>query len=133
MRKWLFLPRRPAGATEPPTGLVHSPVMDALSAIASPRRRDILRLVWDEELAAGEIAGHFDVSWPAISQHLTALKKAGLLTERRDGKRRLYRADHTAMGPLRAVLEDQWRDDLGRLKALAEAEQRAADDRQDDR
>lgn len=103
--------------------------MDALSAIASARRRDILRLVWDEEMAAGDIASHFDVSWPAISQHLTALKKAGLIAERREGKRRLYRADHTTMGPLRAVLEDQWRDDLSRLKELAEAEQR--DDRRD--
>ena len=63
----------------------------ALRAIAGPRRRRILTLVRDGELSAGEIAGHFDVTRPAVSQDLTLLKEAGLVTERRNGTRRLYR------------------------------------------
>ncbi len=86
-----------------------------LNAIASPRRREILRLVWDRELAAGEIAARFDVSWPAISQNLQVLRKAGLVTERREANRRLYRADPAALGSLRAALEEMWAADLDRL------------------
>ena len=67
--------------------------MDAqLRALAEPRRREILQLVWSQELPAGEIAAHFDVTRPAISQHLTVLKHADLIVERRAGTRRLYRA-----------------------------------------
>ncbi|HEX6208350.1 MAG TPA: metalloregulator ArsR/SmtB family transcription factor [Actinomycetota bacterium] len=96
--------------------------MDQLTfdAISSPRRRDILRLVWDRELAAGEIAAHFDVSWPAISQNLNVLRRAGLVTERRDGRRRLYRADRKALGPLAAALREMWRADLRALKREVE-------------
>ncbi len=66
--------------------------MDAvLAALAEPNRREILRLVHSEELPAGQIASHFDVSRPAISQHLKVLRDAGLVEERRDGTRRLYR------------------------------------------
>ena len=61
------------------------PVQATLDAVASPRRRAILRLVWDQELAAGQIAAHFDVSWPAISQNLNVLHQAGLVTRRHDG------------------------------------------------
>ena len=64
----------------------------ALKAIAEPRRRQILTLVRDEELSAGEIAAQFDVSRPAVSQHLAVLKEAGLVDERRNGTRRMYRA-----------------------------------------
>jgi len=64
----------------------------AIKAIAEPRRRDILRLVRDAEMPAGQIAAHFEVTRPAISQHLRVLKEAGLVSERRDGARRLYRA-----------------------------------------
>ena len=60
----------------------------ALRAIAEPRRRTILRLVGSDELSAGEIASHFEITRPAVSQHLTVLKGAGLLTERREGTRR---------------------------------------------
>lgn len=87
-----------------------------LEAVTSPRRREILRLVWDAELSAGEIAARFDVSWPAISQNLAVLRDAGLVVERRDGTRRLYRADRAAAGPMAAVLEQMWRDDLDRLR-----------------
>ena len=64
----------------------------ALKAIGAPTRRAILRLVADDERSAGEIASHFDVTRPAISQHLTVLKEAGLVDERRNGTKRLYRA-----------------------------------------
>ncbi len=79
---------------------------EALRAIAEPRRRAILRLVASREMAAGDIARHFDVTRPAVSQHLTVLRQAGLLSERRDGTRRLYRARPQALDELRAFLED---------------------------
>lgn len=100
--------------------------MDAavLSAIANDRRRRILQLVWEREVPAGELAARFDVSWPAISQHLRVLKDAGLVRERREGRHRLYRADSQTVGPLVTVLEQMWRDDLDRLADLAEHEER---------
>lgn len=96
----------------------------ALKAIAEPRRREILRLVWGRELAAGDIAAHFEVSRPAISQHLRVLAVAGLVSERRAGTRRLYAARRESLADLRAYLESFWDDRLGRLKTLAEAEDR---------
>jgi DNA-binding transcriptional ArsR family regulator len=87
-----------------------------LDAIASPRRREILRLVWERELSAGDIASRFDVSWPAVSQNLAVLRKAGLVTERREANRRYYRADPEALGSLRSVLQEMWMQDLGRLQ-----------------
>ncbi len=101
--------------------------MEPLQVIAAPRRLRILELVWDRELAAGEIAAQFDVSWSAVSQHLTVLKTAGFIIERREGKSRLYRADKEALGSLRSVVEDQWQRGLSRLKVLAETEQRVKD------
>jgi DNA-binding transcriptional ArsR family regulator len=92
-------------------------------AIAAPCRREILTLVRDDELSAGEIASRFDVSRPAISQHLSALREAGLLSERRDGTRRLYRAQPEALGALRDFLNEFWTDRLERLKLAAELEQ----------
>src|SRR5947209_7619339 len=94
----------------------------ALEAIANPRRRAILRLVWKRELSAGEIASHFDVSWPAVSQNLRVLRSAGLVTERRDGNRRMYRANKQALRPLEPVLRRLWAAELSRLKRLAEEE-----------
>jgi DNA-binding transcriptional ArsR family regulator len=96
----------------------------ALRAVSSPRRREILRLVWDAEMSAGEIASRFDVSWAAVSQNLRILRQAGLVSERREGTRRLYLADRRALGPLEAVLRDMWHRDLGRLRDLAEEEER---------
>jgi DNA-binding transcriptional ArsR family regulator len=96
----------------------------ALRAIAEPRRRTILRLVGSEELSAGEIASHFEVSRPAISQHLTVLKGAGLLSERREGTRRLYIARPEGLAELRDFLDEFWADGLDRLKAAAEQEER---------
>ncbi len=92
-------------------------------AIAAPRRREILALVRDGELSAGEIASRFDVSRPAISQHLAALREAGLLSERREGTRRLYRAQPEALAGLRDFLNEFWTDRLERLRLAAELEQ----------
>src|SRR6187397_103861 len=95
----------------------------ALKAIAAPHRRAILRLVRDEELSAGEIASHFDVTRPAVSQHLTLLKEAGLVDERRNGTRRLYRARPEGLAELRAFLEEFWDERLEALKREAEKEE----------
>ena len=94
-----------------------------LRALAEPRRREILSLVQDRELAAGEIAGRFDVTRPAISQHLAVLREAGLITERRAGTRRLYRARPRGAAELRAWLEAFWDDGLMRLRQAAEQEE----------
>jgi DNA-binding transcriptional ArsR family regulator len=99
-------------------------MQEALDAISSPRRREILRLVWAQELAAGDIAASFDVTWAAVSQNLRVLKEAGLVRERREGNHRLYRADRRALGPLERVLRQMWEDDLTRLRDLAEADHR---------
>jgi DNA-binding transcriptional ArsR family regulator len=97
----------------------------ALRAIAEPRRQTILRLVSSQELSAGEIASYFDVTRPAVSQHLTVLKGAGLLSERREGTRRLYRTRPEGLAELRDFLDEFWADGLDRLKVVAEqAEQR---------
>lgn len=101
--------------------------VEALQVIAAPRRLRILELLWNQELAAGDVAAEFDVSWSAISQHLTVLKAAGFVTERRDGRSRLYRTDQAALGSLRSVVEDHWRRGLGRIKELAEAQHRERD------
>ncbi len=100
----------------------------ALKALAEPRRREILRLVWSKELPATAIAGHFEeVTRSAISQHLGVLREAGLLRERRDGTRRLYRADRAEMTRLRTFLDDYWTDGLERLRDAAEAAQKRKD------
>ena len=96
----------------------------AIRAISSTRRRDILRLVWSRELSSGDIASHFDVSWPAISQNLRVLEEAGLVRARREGTARLYRADRARLRPLKALLTRMWEADLDRLAHLAEAEER---------
>ena len=101
--------------------------MQPLQVIAAPRRLRILELVWDRELSAGEIAAQFDVSWSAVSQHLRVLREAGFVVERREGTSRIYRTDQAALGSLRAIVEDHWRHGLGRVKDLAEAEQREKD------
>ena len=95
----------------------------ALKAIAAPNRRRILSLVKDRELSAGEIAGHFDVTRPAVSQHLTVLKEAGLVDERRNGTKRLYRARPEGLTDLVAFLEELWDERLEVLRREAESEE----------
>ena len=97
----------------------------ALKAIAEPRRRQILELVRDGELPAGEIAARFDVSRPAISQHLSVLKEAGLVSERRNGTQRLYRARPEGLAELKAFLEGFWDERLEALKREAERKERS--------
>lgn len=100
----------------------HERMDAAFKALAEPRRRAILRLVWSQELPATAIAEQFsDVSRPAISQHLSVLKEADLVHERRDGTRRLYSANTRTMAELRAFLDDYWTSGLERLRDAAEA------------
>jgi DNA-binding transcriptional ArsR family regulator len=98
--------------------------MDSLQVIAEPRRRQILALVWDREMAAGDIAASFDLTFGAVSQHLGVLHRAGFVSVRPEGNRRLYRADKDGLGPLRPVLESMWAGTLDRLADAVEQEQR---------
>jgi DNA-binding transcriptional ArsR family regulator len=94
----------------------------AFRALAESRRRQILRLVWDEELPAARIAAQFpDVTRPAISQHLSVLREAELVVERREGTRRLYRANHAELANVRQFLDGYWSGSLDRLQHLAES------------
>jgi DNA-binding transcriptional ArsR family regulator len=102
-----------------------------LKAIAEPRRRAILSLVRDGELSAGEIAAQFEVTRPAVSQHLSVLKEAGLVSERRNGTRRLYRARPEGLAELRDFLEDFWDVRLEALKREAEKEERKQHEHRD--
>jgi DNA-binding transcriptional ArsR family regulator len=103
----------------------------ALKAIAAEPRRRILTLVRDDELSAGEIASHFDVTRPAVSQHLNVLKEAGLVSERRNGTRRLYRARPEALSDLKQFLEEFWDVRLDALKREAEKEEKRKHGRND--
>lgn len=106
----------------------------ALKAIAEPRRRAILRLVWDAERPAGEIAASFpDVTHAAVSQHLRVLKEAGLVEERKDGRRRLYRARPESVAEIRQYLEVFWDEALLRLKRLVEEDHRRGNRERRDR
>src|SRR4029453_14748462 len=96
-----------------------------LDAVASPRRRAILRLVWERELAAGDIAAQFaDISWPAVSQNLRVLCDAGLLSQRKVGHFRLYQANRGGVRPLEPFLRAMWAADLDRLRDVVERDQR---------
>src|ERR687889_2023220 len=95
--------------------------MDAVKVIAEPRRQEILRLCWQRERTAGELAGAFDITFGAVSQHLKVLREADLVTVRRHGTRRYYRANRVALGPLGAYLETMWAGQVDRLGSLAEA------------
>jgi DNA-binding transcriptional ArsR family regulator len=99
--------------------------MDALQVVSEPRRREILRLIWTDELSAGEIAGRFDVTFGAVSQHLGVLRDAGFVRLRRDGNRRLYRADRERLGPLAQALEAMWIQTLDQLADVVESDTRA--------
>ena len=97
---------------------------DILRAAASPRRQEMLRLVWDHELNAGAIAAAMpDVTFGAVSLQLRELANTGLVTARADGRHRYYRANKQALGPLGRALQQMWDDALWRLKLAAELEQ----------
>jgi DNA-binding transcriptional ArsR family regulator len=98
--------------------------MDALQLVAEPRRQEILRHVWQGELAVGELVDRLDLSYAGVSQHLALLRDAGFVNVRREGKRRLYRADHERLGPLKEFLESFWAEQLDKLALLAEKAER---------
>jgi DNA-binding transcriptional ArsR family regulator len=103
----------------------------AFRALAEPRRREILRMVWSVEMSASHIAATFDdITRSAVSQHLGVLRGAELILERRDGTRRLYRANHAEMARLRSFLDNFWTESLERLRELAEAAEQVAQDTQ---
>ncbi len=97
--------------------------MESLQIIAEPRRQQILQFIWNEELSAGEIAERLPVSFPAVSQHLAKLREAGLVSVRREGRHRYYRARRTDMGTLAIYLEQMWGDALTRIRIMAEEEE----------
>lgn len=95
-----------------------------LGCLASPRRREILRIVWDEERTAGDIHRAMpDVTFGAISLQLRALTEAGLLYARAEQTRRYYKARRAALAPVADILERMWSDSLWKLKLAAELEQ----------
>jgi DNA-binding transcriptional ArsR family regulator len=99
-------------------------MFETIQAMAEPTRLGILKMVRHREIPAGEIAGKFKgITRPAVSQHLRVLKDAGLVTERREGTRRLYSLRPEGFGPLKALLEDFWDSKLERLKAAAEKQE----------
>jgi DNA-binding transcriptional ArsR family regulator len=94
-----------------------------LRALVEPRRRAILELVAEREMPAGEIGEQFPaVTRSAVSQHLTVLKDAGLVAERKDGNRRLYRAREEGLAELQSYLSSLWSASLNLGKAIAENE-----------
>jgi DNA-binding transcriptional ArsR family regulator len=95
-----------------------------MDALGDPTRRAIFERLRAEPLSVGEIAAELPVSRPAVSQHLRVLKEAGLVTERRNGTRRLYRLDPDGVGELRDYFDDFWTDALAAFKAEAERERR---------
>jgi DNA-binding transcriptional ArsR family regulator len=96
----------------------------ALQALGDPTRRSVLEQLRGGPKAVGEIAARLPVSRPAVSQHLRVLKEAGLVTERQDGTRRLYRVDPNGLAGLREYLEGFWEEALASFKAAAEKQQR---------
>lgn len=103
--------------------------MDPWQVVAEPTRREILRLVWDDERPAGEIAAHFDVTFGAVSQHLAVLREAGYVRVRREGNHHYYRADRDGLGPFADALESMWALTLDRLaEAVEEDEEGGARD-----
>jgi DNA-binding transcriptional ArsR family regulator len=106
-----------------------APPVDAVfKALADPHRRQILRLVQHIALPAGQIAAQFEMTQQAVSLHLGVLKKAGLLTERRDGTRRLYQLRPEALLPARDALDEFWPDALARLKHAVETDHPSSDE-----
>lgn len=103
----------------------HSAAMQAdaiLRALAEPRRQEMLRLVRDEPRSVGEIAEHFDITQQAVSQHLQALKQAGLVAVRKDGQRRLYLVRPEGLAPLEQFLAELWPSSLAELKRTVESD-----------
>jgi DNA-binding transcriptional ArsR family regulator len=95
-------------------------IEEAIRALAHPARREMLRLVWDAERPATELADAAGLSRSAASQHLKALRDTGLMTVRVDATRRLYRADLVRVAQVASFLDDFWATPLDRLRDVAE-------------
>jgi len=102
-------------------------IANTLTALADPTRREIFERVARQPLSVAEIAKNLPVSRPAVSQHLKVLKTAGLVTDRAEGTRRVYRIDPNGLGPIRAWLDQMWDANLAAFKEAVES------DGQDDR
>jgi DNA-binding transcriptional ArsR family regulator len=103
--------------------------MDAvLHALTEPNRRMILKLVAKQEMNAGQIAANFRITRPAVSQHLSILKQANLIRERREGTQRFYQTSPEGLSELRSYLESFWDEGLNKLKVAVETEQRTRHD-----
>ncbi len=98
--------------------------MDSLQVVTEPRRREILLVLGEHELPAGDIASRLDVSFSAVSQHLGRLLEVGAVQVRRDGRRRLYKADRARLAEITGALQSMWSTDIERLARLAELAER---------
>ncbi len=98
-------------------------VSNLLLVVSEPSRQEILRLIWNTERSAGDIAGKFETTFGAVSQHLHVLRDAGLVELRKQGRMRYYRARRENFGPLARYLEGIWAMHLDKLKELAETEE----------
>ena len=110
---------------------LYNDVMDEdarFRALASPVRRELLRLVRDDERLVGDLADAAGATQPATSQHLAVLRDAGLVRVRADGRRRWYRAEHAALRESRRFFDEYWNDAIDRLANVAEATAAAVDD-----
>lgn len=96
--------------------------MDAIQIVTEPHRREILRLLWDGERTAGELADQFDVSFGAVSQHLARLRDAGYVTVQSEGNHRIYRANRDRLAPYAPMLKAMWAAMLDELVETVEAE-----------
>jgi DNA-binding transcriptional ArsR family regulator len=112
--------RTAATARERPRATAGSSADAVLKAIADPHRRRVLKLVQSSEMAAGQIASHFDMTQQAVSLHLKTLERAGLLSGRPDGARRMYSLRPEGLDSVKDVLAELWPDALARLKGAVE-------------
>jgi DNA-binding transcriptional ArsR family regulator len=96
---------------------------NGLAALADPTRRAVFERLRGGPRPVGELARGLPVSRPAVSQHLRVLKEAGLVTERKEGTRRLYQVDPAGLEALRAYFEEFWTDALAAFKAAADADE----------
>jgi DNA-binding transcriptional ArsR family regulator len=94
----------------------------SIAALADPTRRAVFERLREGPRPVGDIAAGLPVSRPAVSQHLRVLKDAGLVTERRDGTRRLYRIDPEGLAAIRDYFDDFWNEALAAFQAAAESE-----------
>lgn len=96
---------------------------DVFAALASPARREVLRLLLDGPRTAGDVAAHFDMRRPSVSEHLRVLREAGLVTERRAGRERRYQLEPQPLMEVRDWLDPYerfWKDRLKTLRDVLE-------------